>query len=127
VIRLLNLPVLRSVVAIAVEKRRYPAVSALGRALGRAVEVKTVPIPNDCLDGFTEAYYARPEQLLDPSVRRSQSAWSFVSDEDQARFVDRLGGDLRSGEWDRRFGGWRTEPYFLGSLRLIVSSPNGRE
>ncbi len=94
------------------------------RLRAEAVDVKSVPSPNDCLDGFTEAYYARPEQLLDPSVRRSQSAWSFISDEAQARFVERLGGDLRSGVSDRRFGGWRTEPYFLGSLRLIVSSQN---
>jgi hypothetical protein len=63
-----------------VEKRRYPALSAIGQGLGGAIEVKTIPIPNDCLDGFTEAYYGRPEQLLDPLVRRSQSAWSFVSD-----------------------------------------------
>jgi SAM-dependent methyltransferase len=95
---------------IAVEKRRYPALSAIGQTLGGVVEVKTIPIPHDCLDGFTEAYYARPEQLLDPAVRRSQSAWSFVSDEDQARFVDRLSGDVQSGAWDQRFGRWRTEP-----------------
>jgi len=33
---------------------------------------------------------------------------------------------LRSGVWDEKFGQWRREPYFEGSLRLIVSGPEGR-
>ena len=36
-----------------------------------------MPIPLDCEDGFVEAFYGRPEALLDPEVRRSQSAWAF--------------------------------------------------
>jgi len=32
------------------------------------------------VDGFTEAFYARPERFLDPAVRRAQSAWGFVSE-----------------------------------------------
>jgi hypothetical protein len=88
--------------------------------------VAPVPIPIDCVDGFSEAYYARPEQFLDPAVRRSQSAWSFVNDENQQAFVRQLEADLRSGIWDEKFGSWRHKPYFEGSLRLIVSGPHGR-
>jgi hypothetical protein len=108
---------------IAVERRRYPAIRAIAEALGGSIEVQTVPIPIDCVDGFTEAFYARPEKFLDPAVRRSQSAWSFVSDDDQQRFVRRLEDDLRSGVWDEKFDEWRHKPYFEGSLRLLVSGP----
>ena len=61
--------------------RRAPPLAvdrAAGRGLGGSCEVHTLPIPNDCVDGFSEAFYARPEAFLDPAVRRSQSAWSFV-------------------------------------------------
>ena len=111
---------------IAVERRRYPAMGAIAEGLGGAIQVTKVPIPIDCVDGFTEAFYARPERFLDAAVRRSQSAWSFVSDEVQRRFVERLGDDLTSGRWDRQYGDWRTKPHFEGSLRLIVSGPDGR-
>jgi hypothetical protein len=109
---------------IAVERGRYPAISKLVKALGGSTEVQTIPIPIDCVDGFTEAYYARPEAFLDPAVRRSQSAWSFVKEEDQLRIVRTLSDELKAGTWEERFGEWRTKPYFEGSLRLIVS--NGR-
>ncbi len=109
---------------ISAERRRYPAIEKIARSLGGAVEVQTVPIPIDCVDGFTEAYYARPEAFLNPAVRASQSAWSFVSEQDQLRFVKTLDEDLKSGAWNRTYGEWRTKPFFEGSLRLIVSRPN---
>ncbi|MFD9428522.1 MULTISPECIES: hypothetical protein [unclassified Streptomyces] len=46
---------------------------------------RTVPIPLDCTDGFDEAYYGRPEMLLDPAARQACSAWSFVDDEVRER------------------------------------------
>ena len=108
---------------LAVERRRYPPIATLVETLGGACEVHAVPIPVDCVDGFSEAFYARPEAFLDPAVRRSQSAWSFVPDEVQARIVERLGADLASGAWDRRYREWRAKPFFEGSLRGIVSRP----
>ena len=108
---------------LAVERRRYPKIATLVETLGGACEVHTLPIPVDCVDGFSEAFYARPEAFLDPAVRRSQSAWSFVPDGVQARIVERLAADLACGEWDRRHGAWRTMPFFDGSLRGIVSRP----
>ncbi|NMB91130.1 MAG: methyltransferase domain-containing protein [Chloroflexi bacterium] len=108
---------------VAAEFRRYPPLDVIAAALGGAVTVHPVPIPIDCTDGFGEAYYARPERFLDPEVRRWQSAWGFVTGEVQARFVARLGEDLRSGAWERRYGGWRRQPWFEGSLRLVVSRP----
>ena len=107
------------------ERRRYPAVDHICAVLGGASTVTDVPIPINCSDGFTEAFYARPERILDPLVRRSQSAWSFISPEDQRRSVDRLRHDLETGEWDRRYGPLRNQPTYHGSLRLIVARPDG--
>jgi len=108
---------------LAVERGRFPAIATLVEGLGGTCEVHTLPIPNDCVDGFSEAFFARPEAFLDPAVRRAQSAWSFLSDDVQARIVARLGADLATGEWDRRHGAWRSQPFFEGSLRGIVSRP----
>jgi SAM-dependent methyltransferase len=105
---------------IAAERRRDPKFDRVCELLDGAV-VHDVPIPIDCVDGFTEAFYARPEAFLDPEVRRAQSAWSFISEAETDASVNRLADDLASGEWDRRFGSLRTQPEFVGSLRLIVA------
>jgi ubiquinone/menaquinone biosynthesis C-methylase UbiE len=31
--------------------------------------------------------------------------------------------DLESGEWDKKFGEFRTKPYFSGALRLVIATP----
>jgi SAM-dependent methyltransferase len=109
---------------ITAERRRYPAIDHVREVLGGSSTVTRVPIPVDCVDGFTEAYYARPEMFLDPSVRRSQSAWGFTDAASTGRALARLAADLGSGEWDRRYGGLRTQPEFVGSLRLIAARPD---
>jgi SAM-dependent methyltransferase len=106
---------------IEVEARRYPSMRSIDNGLGGNVEVFNVPIPLHCSDGFSEAYYGRPEALLDPGARRANSAWSFVDSSVEARFVERLSRDLQDGIWDERFGHLRKQPHFDGSLRLVVS------
>jgi hypothetical protein len=106
---------------IAAERKRYPAIDLVVQLLGGRVDVETIRIPPDCVDGFTEAFYARPEAFLEEGVRRSQSAWTFLEPGIEAKIVERLAADLESGAWDTRFGEWKEKPYFEGSLRLIVS------
>jgi hypothetical protein len=108
---------------IAAERRRYPAIATIAAAIGATGQVTEIPIPIDCVDGFTEAFYARPEQFLDPEVRAAQSAWGFVEPETIERRVTRLREDLLSGAWDDRHGHLRTQPQFIGSLRLVVGQP----
>lgn len=105
------------------EARRYPSVAELAEGLGGAVTVANVPIPLDCTDGFTEAYYGRPEALLDPAARLSCSAWSFPGPDVHERFTRELSRDLADGTWDRRHGQLRTQPTFDGSLILVTSRP----
>ena len=90
--------------ALIAERRRYPPIAEIGAALGGTTDVQEVPIPIDCVDGFTEAFYARPEAFLDPEVRRSQSAWGFVDADEAERGLERLRADLESGAWDERYG-----------------------
>jgi SAM-dependent methyltransferase len=105
------------------EARRYPSIATLSDYLGGNTTSVVVPVPLDCVDGFNEAYYGRPEALLDPAARLSCSAWSFVGAGVQDRFTVDLSRDLADGTWDRRFGHLRTQPTFDGSLVLVVSTP----
>ena len=108
---------------IEAERRRYPKIDHVRLVLGGTSSVSTVPIPHDCVDGFTEAFYGRPEAFLDPEVRRSQSAWSFVGPDAEARFTRALAADLDSGRWDRRHGHLRSQPLYDGAVRLIIGHP----
>jgi hypothetical protein len=103
------------------ESARYPSIDELTTVLGPDTVVTPVPVPLDCRDGFTEAFYGRPEAFLQPEVRRCQSAWTFVEPDAEARAVDRLAADLSSGRWDERHGRLRTQPEFVGALRLLVA------
>jgi SAM-dependent methyltransferase len=105
---------------IRTEARRYPPMDRIAAALGE-LTVSTIPIPLDCVDGFNEAYYGRPEMLLDPRARTACSAWSFVAHETAAGYVRHLAADLADGTWDRRYGHLRRQPTFDGSLALVVS------
>jgi SAM-dependent methyltransferase len=106
---------------VAHERRRFPAVEHVAGLLGGQTSITPIPIPFDCVDGFTEAYYGRPERFLEADVRRAQSAWGFVAPQEQERAVAQLATDLQSGEWDRRWGPLRTQPEFVGALCLITS------
>jgi SAM-dependent methyltransferase len=104
----------------AVERRRYPPMDRIDAGLGGGCKVIPVPIPLDCVDGFSEAFYGRPEQFLDPAVRKSQSAWRFVEPAVEERTVTALAADLASGAWDARHGHLRRQPFFEGAVRLIA-------
>ena len=108
---------------MAAEARRYPALDDMRAVLGGVFEVVPVPIPLMCRDGFNEAYYARPEKLLDPAARLACSAWSVVDEAIAADYVEALRSDLASGAWDRKYGHLRTTSEYDGSLRLVVARP----
>ncbi|MFI5663212.1 class I SAM-dependent methyltransferase [Streptomyces sp. NPDC051684] len=105
------------------EARRYPRLGALTEALGGTVSIEPVPIPLDCTDGFNEAYYGRPELLLDPAARQACSAWSFIDDRARQDFDTSLRRALGSGAWDEAFGQLRGRPTYNGSLVLLRATP----
>jgi SAM-dependent methyltransferase len=105
----------------AIEARRFPSITRVVAALGGRCEIRPVPIPLDCTDGFNEAYYGRPERLLDPAARLACSSWSLVAPEVVDRFVRDLGRDLTEGVWDRRHGHLRAQPTLDRPLCLVVA------
>jgi SAM-dependent methyltransferase len=82
--------------------RTYPS-ERIAEVLG-SISAIPVPIPADCADGFEAAYWRRPRAILDPEIWRATSALSLISDGERASGMSRLSADLRSGDWERRYG-----------------------
>ncbi len=96
-----------------------PGIDELATMLDAIVE--PVPIPRDCTDGFTGAYWSRPEAYLDPEVRAGMSAMQTMDQALVSSGMDRLGADLASGAWDDRYGHLRTLPELDVGYRLLIS------
>jgi SAM-dependent methyltransferase len=75
--------------------------AAMMRPLGDA-ELRPVPIPHDCHDGFLGAFWRRPHAYLDPDVRAGISVFRLLPEAEVAEAVARLRADLDSGAWERR-------------------------
>jgi SAM-dependent methyltransferase len=106
-----------------IERPRFPSLDSVSAALGGRTRVEHIPTPADCTDGFFEAFWNRPEQLLDPAVRAAQSMWALLPPGVEDRIVERLGAGLQSGAWDAEHGHLRKLQEYDGALRLIVSEP----
>jgi SAM-dependent methyltransferase len=108
---------------IAVEKARYPSIGRITEILEGKCEVQHIPVPLHCFDGFQEAFYGRPEAFLEKEVRLNQSAWGFLSYNEEQDIMKRLSADMESGEWDKKYSHLREQPSYIGSLRLIIANP----
>jgi SAM-dependent methyltransferase len=109
--------------AVATEQSRFGTLDEVAAELGGKVRIERIPTPADCTDGFFEAYWNRPEPLLDPTVRASQSIWELVEPEVEESIFTRLAADLESGRWDDENGALRGMESYEGSLRLVISEP----
>ncbi|GEA86768.1 class I SAM-dependent methyltransferase [Cellulomonas cellasea] len=110
--------------AVAAEEERFPTIDRLTRVLAEGstdVRVDVVPVPLDCVDGFGEAFYGRPEAFLRPEVRAATSALLLADPSAMRSGLDRLEADLASGAWDRAYGHLRTQPELHGALRLVTA------
>jgi len=109
--------------AVAIEQPRFGTIEEVATELGGKIRVESIPTPADCTDGFFEAFWNRPEELLDPDLRASQSIWALLEPGVEERIIARLGADLSSGKWDEENGALRGLPSYEGSLRLVISEP----
>jgi SAM-dependent methyltransferase len=109
--------------AVAIEQPRFGLTREVAAELGGKVRVERIPTPADCTDGFFEAFWNRPEPLLDPTVRASQSIWELIEPAAVERIFERLAADLKSGRWDEENGVLREQSSYEGSLRLVISEP----
>jgi len=80
--------------------RVLASMSHLAGAIGARLD--PVPIPWDCVDGFHEANWRRPEAYLDEQVRRGVSVWDALGPDVEQRAVRSLRSDLGSGRWAER-------------------------
>ena len=67
-------------------------------------EVKALWVPADCSDGFTFAYWNRPEAYLLGEVRASMSSFARLDPTSVADGCKRLRRSIETGEWDRIYG-----------------------
>ena len=104
-----------------IERPRFPSVEEIAGWLGGHTRVERIPTPWDCVDGFFEAFWRRPEALLDPVIRASQSIWTLLAPGVEERIVTRLADALRSGRWDAEHGHLRRRESYDGALRLVIS------
>ena len=93
--------------------------------LGGDARIEPFPVPRDCLDGFGEAFWARPEAYLDPRVRAGISAFTLRSKAEISPGLQQLQADLRSGVWDARNGRLRQLAEYDCGLRLIIATGIG--
>jgi SAM-dependent methyltransferase len=84
-------------------------------------EVRTVWAPPDCTDGFTGAYWNRPERYLEPEVQAGMSTLARLDPAIRAAGTERLRHALESGQWDERHGHLRTADRFDMGYRLVLS------
>ena len=106
---------------LVVERPRFPAIADVAAALGGRTRVEHIPTPGDCEDGFFEAFWRRPEALLDPAIRASQSMWTLLEPGVEERIVAGLDEALNSGAWDAEHGHLRDLDSYDGALRLVIS------
>ena len=100
------------------DRMTFPTLREIEAVLGPG-EVRPVPVPADCSDGFLGAYWRRPEAYLDPGRRAAISAFARLDDVD-AR-IGRLRADLADGTWQRHNGGLHGLPQLDIGYRLVVA------
>lgn len=81
------------------DRRTFPSLETLRAAFG-PIEVRPVPVPADCVDGFLGAYWRRPEAYLDEGARGAISSFPRLNNV-EAR-IARLRAHLADGTWHAR-------------------------
>lgn len=85
---------------VGLDEGQMPKMARYGEWLG-PVEISTVPIPHDCVDGFLAGYWRRPAAYLDDRVRAAMSSFWAIGDIPDG--LERLKADLKSGAWEKRY------------------------
>jgi len=98
---------------------RAPSIAEIADRI-EGVAVIVLPVPWDCADGMTVAYWRRPEAYLD---RRTHAGSSWLRQIDKAvlrRGLDKLENDLRSGRWHERYGHLLQLEEIDCGLRIVI-------
>jgi SAM-dependent methyltransferase len=68
-------------------------------------EVRSLPVPHDCEDGFGAAFWRRPEAYLDPVVRAGMSFFAKTRSSELRDGLRQLSDDLATGRWHEENAG----------------------
>jgi SAM-dependent methyltransferase len=108
---------------IDLDREQLPTLEQLERLLGE-IEIRQVPIPRDCKDGFLCAFWQKPEAYLDPAVRRGISMFAKLPSDVIDRGLGHLSNDLSSGRWEKLFGRLRMQESIDLGYRLVIAKPS---
>jgi SAM-dependent methyltransferase len=103
---------------VSLDEAQLPAMSDYERWLG-PVQIRTVPVPHDCSDGFLYAYWRRPNAYLDPRIRSGSSAFWALGNVEPG--LARLKQDLETGEWERRYAELLALDEYDAGYRLVLA------
>jgi SAM-dependent methyltransferase len=108
---------------VELDRRIFPTMEDLRRAFGR-IEVRSFPVPHDCIDGFMGAYWRRPHAYLDPSVRAAISAFAKAEPSWIEPGLERLQRDLADGTWERRHANLFEQTELELGYRIVIAEQN---
>lgn len=103
---------------LAFDRSIFPRMEAIRRILGPA-DIRPLPIPAECVDGFLGAYWRRPHAYLNETVRSGMSSFSRIENID-TRLAE-LRRDIVSGVWQRRHQHLLTVDALDIGYRLVTS------
>ncbi len=103
---------------VTLDEVQMPPISDYMAWLG-PVEIRPVPVPHDCTDGFLYAYWRRPAAYLDPRIRNGMSSFHRLGD--VAAGVDTLTRDLATGVWEQRYSQFLDMDVYDAGYRLVTT------
>ena len=105
------------------DHRIFPRPDVIAGWLGGQTGVESIRITRDTPDWTLGSFWAHPERVLDQHARRATSGFARMTPAVVERVVTELERDLKSGDWDRRYGHLRQLDSDDVGLRLIVNTP----
>jgi len=101
------------------DSQRVTPVTEVAERIG-GTSTTVLPVPWDCVDGMTVAYWRRPEAYLDPGVRLGGSSLRQIGTSALHRGLGELERDLRTGRWHRRYAHLLELESLDCGLRIVV-------
>jgi SAM-dependent methyltransferase len=99
---------------------RFPPLATVAEAMGGA-EIRAVEIAGDCTDGFLCAYWKRPLEYLDPTVRANVSSLAVLPADVLGPAMARLERDVGDGTWAGRNAALLEHDAYDFGYRLLVA------
>jgi ubiquinone/menaquinone biosynthesis C-methylase UbiE len=81
--------------------------------------IKKFPLPPDLTDRHMCSGWAKPEMYFDAQMRQNTSGFALASPTIVERGLKRLQHDLKSGQWDSKYGHLRRRKYFNAGFRFL--------